>query len=81
MDLIIGQLRINFIGDHNEVMLLHQLRNRQPVFISHYRTSRIVRIVDNKHLGARRYESCQFLSLQLELILRKCLNLYHFPAV
>ncbi|CDN44273.1 hypothetical protein BN871_EN_00110 [Paenibacillus sp. P22] len=70
----IGQLGIDLVGDDDQIMLLHDLGDRQPVLVGHDAAGRIARIAEDQNFGAGRDRRPQRVGLKLEGMLRECFH-------
>ena len=48
---VIGQIGVDFVGNHNEIVLLGKLRDGGQSFPRHDRSGRVVRISDQQGFG------------------------------
>ena len=72
--ILIGQLGINLIGKHEQVVLDNDIRNRLQILAFHDRSGRIVRKWQDEDLGLVRDSLLQLLRRQTEIVFFLQLN-------
>ena len=65
----VGQAVVDLVGEHHDVGLADDVRDRLKLVAVHDRAGRVVRIGKDEQLGARRDGGAQRLGRQLELVL------------
>ena len=74
MRLPIGQLGVNLIREHKQVVRLQKRQNLFEVFAGHDSAGRVVRVGEHQHFGAGGEQRREQLGRYFELVLRLCVQ-------